>query len=118
MSTLKSNSIDPRQLRVVVEEFYRKVFSDMIIGYLFRDVDFEEIVGKQVSFTGAMLGICSPYSGPALNVVHGPLKIRPAQFSRRRKILSEVLEDSTLPRPVIDRWLSFEDRLQSVIVGI
>lgn len=99
----------------VVREFVRRVFDDVMIGFHFRDADYEAIVRHETDFACAFLGGPERYQGRPLAVAHGPHPITGGQFLRRLVILRAVLEQRGAPPEVIRRWLEHSETLRPQI---
>jgi hemoglobin len=103
-------------MRLVIFKFYDRVFDDLLIGYLFQKVDKSKLVDTQLEFTQSLLGEKTKYQGRSIKDVHQPLKLRPAQFMRRQKILAETLFKSDLAPELQKKWLELEDRLKGLVL--
>lgn len=101
----------------VITEFYRRAFTDPIIGFFFFNKDLDEITAKQTDFATAMLGGPKCYKGRPLAPVHALLPIRPAHFGRRQVLMREVLDETRLASDLKEAWLRLEESLKPLILG-
>lgn len=105
------------ELRAIVDEFYRRVFDDPLIGYLFASSDREELVDHQVEYVRARLGAADvEYTGEPIRTAHESLPITVGQFDRRQTLLEEVLDECDVPDHVRDAWLELDSDLRNLVV--
>lgn len=109
-------SLGQDKIPEIVRSFYERAFFDGIIGHFFIHHDHQSLIEKQTNFTVAMLGGPTTYNGRPLAPIHKNLKIKPAHFGRRQKLMQEVLEEFALPQQVIESWLALEEKLRPLIV--
>lgn len=100
-----------------VAEFYKRAFTDVMIGHFFFKSDIQHITDQQIAFVSAMLGGPSNYQGKPLKLAHKPFKIRLVHFNRRQVLMREVLTDLNLDPSLRDAWLSLEDQFRQVIIN-
>jgi len=106
-----------QRLEEILTLFYDRLFADPFVGFLFEKFDKSELLGKQIQFTGKLLGSTDlKYTGKGLREAHFPHPIRSAHFGRRQVILRGVLEESKVPENLIEEWLSLENSLKGLIV--
>lgn len=108
--------IGPARVEQVITEFYRRAFSDVMIGHFFFHHDRETITKGQIAFATAMLGGPRLYKGRALEALHHPLPIRPPHFARRQVLMREVLVDVGVEESLAKAWLAMEERLKPLII--
>ena len=106
-----------QEIRRVLEEFYERVFADLMIGFLFRGKDRHRLVEKELELTLEALGADVPYTGRPLRAVHAPLPILGGHFLRRLQILREVMAEHGLPRPVQEAWIRHSEALRDQVTA-
>lgn len=105
-------------LRRIVRDFYDRVFSDTMIGFLFRSADKERLIEKEVELAARMLGARDVvYTGKPLREVHARHRIMGGQFARRLKILEETLTQHRVPEAVRRAWIDHTNALRPLITG-
>ena len=86
--------IGPDALRAVLTDFYRRVFGDVMIGFMFRGKDRQHLIDREYELTAALLGAPGvAYTGRPMRVAHAQHAIFGGQFERRLQILRETLRD-------------------------
>ena len=104
-------------LRAIIDEFVERIFSDLMIGFFFRNADKDRIKQMEFELAASFLGGPERYTGRPLREAHAAHRIMGGQFARRRKILEEVLQERGAPQDVIDLWMGHTDRLRSQVTG-
>lgn len=105
------------KLNVMLEDFYKRMADDAMIGFFFTGKDIKEIAHKQGEFLLKASGLRTEYAGKLPREAHSKLPpIRGGQFRRRLIILREILEDYQLTQPRIDDWIAFENSFLEDIV--
>ncbi len=104
-------------LRALITEFYRRATVDGIIGHFFFNHDHSVLVEKQIAFSKTLLGGNSSYQGKGLREAHQQLRVRPAHFDRRQRIMQAVLRDFEVDEGISRQWLALEHRLRPLIVS-
>jgi truncated hemoglobin YjbI len=103
----------------IIEDFYGRVFSDAMIGFMFRGADRQRLVAKEVELTAAMLGATSVrYTGRSMGEVHRAHRIMGGQFARRMQIMRETLADHAVDARVAARWLEHNERLRPAVTDM
>lgn len=92
-------------LRAVVQDFYDRVFPDVMIGFFFKGLDKERLVQLELEFVLDLLGDTGRYSGRPMAEAHARHPILGGQFNRRLQILRETLADHAVPGEVQERWI-------------
>ena len=95
---------EPR-LREVIEDFYQRVFEDVMIGFFFKGMDHPRLVQLELEFALRLLGAEVAYTGRPLPEAHASHRIMGGQFNRRLQILKETLADHELAPEVVDCWI-------------
>lgn len=102
-------------LRAVLEDFYERVFDDVMIGFFFRGKDRERLVEKELEFAMQLLGADVEYTGRTIVDAHGSHRIMGGQFARRTQILRETMRDHGLPEPVQQAWIKHTEELRDQV---
>ncbi|MCM2277488.1 MAG: group 1 truncated hemoglobin [Oligoflexia bacterium] len=105
-------------LQRILEDFYRKMAADPMIGFFFHGQDLERIARAQKTFLMRAMGATSSYSGKAPAQAHDALPpILPGHFDRRLRILEETLRAHGLAAEDIRIWINFENAFRDGIVS-
>jgi hemoglobin len=102
-------------LRAVITEFYRRVFDDVMIGFMFAGKDQRRLIDKEFEFTARLLGANIPYTGKPIRAVHAPHRIFGGQFDRRLHILRDALAALAVHPEVQQVWIDHTIALRSQI---
>jgi hemoglobin len=103
-------------LRAVLDDFYRRVFDDVMIGFMFRGKDRQHLVDREYELTAALLGAPGvTYTGRPMRVAHAQHSIFGGQFERRLQILRETLHDHGVAPDVQRAWIDHQLALRSQI---
>jgi hemoglobin len=106
-----------RAVRAVLISLYDKLFSDPIVGFLFRGHDKARIVEQQVALTCSFLGGPQRYEGKPLPEAHAGLPLLPGHFDRRHQLLEEVLAYHRVPADGCTEWLRIDEALRSSVLA-
>jgi len=105
------------RLREMVAEFYDRVVEDAMIGFMFRGIDREKLVDKQIEYVRARLGAGDvEYTGTPIREAHESLPVLAGHFDRRHDLLREVLEEYDVPDHVFEAWVDLEERLRELVL--
>lgn len=104
-------------LRAVIEDFYRRVFDDVMIGFLFAGVDRERLIEREWQFTARMLGSDVPYTGRSMPKAHAHVPILGGHFDRRLQILRETLDQNQVDDSVKETWLGHSSALRAQVTA-
>lgn len=104
-------------LREVLADFYDRLFSDTMIGYMFEGKDKNRLIEKEWEMAAGLLGAGIAYTGRPLPSVHQPLKIVGGHFDRRLQILRETLRDHAVSDDVAEAWISHTISLRDQVVS-
>lgn len=104
-------------LRPVIEDFYNRVFDDVMIGYLFRGRDRGRLVELEVQFTARALGAETVYEGRGMRQAHAGLGLQTGQFDRRHRILTETLAAHRVDPEVVEAWLGHSRALRRAVLA-
>ncbi len=102
-------------LRVVVQDFYDRVFPDVMIGFFFKGLEKANLVQLELEFVLELLGAEGRYTGRPMRKAHAKHPILGGQFNRRLQILRETLADNKVPQAVQDHWLEHTISLRDQI---
>jgi len=103
-------------LETILADFYRRVFADPMIGYLFKGKDFGRLVALEVQFTARAFGAAVEYEGRGMRQAHAALRISGGQFDRRIRILEETLWAHAVDADVVEAWLGHGRALRRAVV--
>ena len=103
-------------LRTIIEDFYARVFDDVMIGFMFKGRDRVRLSELEVQFTARALGENVVYEGRGMRHAHASLPILIGHFQRRYQILVETLADHGVDPDVRDAWLGHSRALQRAIL--
>ena len=104
-------------LRAIVDDFVGRVFTDLMIGFYFRNADQRRISELEYQHAAEHLGGPVKYRGKPLGQTHAPHRIMGGQFNRRRELLRKTLADHQAPERVTEAWLAHNDSLRAEITG-
>lgn len=97
--------IGPDKLRVVITDFYDRLFDDMMIGFMFTGKPKQQLIDREWQFTANLLGGDVHYEGRTIRKAHARSPILGGHFERRLQILRETMADNQVPVPVQERWI-------------
>jgi len=104
-------------LRAVIADFYRRLFGDVMIGFLFHGKDRSQLVQREWEFTARLLGSTMPYTGRSIREAHKRSPILGGHFERRLQILKETLADHDVDDEVKQKWLDHTVRLRAQVTA-
>ncbi len=103
-------------LRVVIADFYKRVFSDVMIGFMFQGKDRAHLVEREWELVAALLGAPGvKYTGMPMRTAHAKHTIFGGHFERRMQILREVFRDHAVDAEVARTWLAHAESLRAQI---
>lgn len=106
------------RLREILQDFYRAMSRDLMIGFFFDGKNTDAIAENQLLFLLKAAGITKKYSGRAPASAHLSLSpILTGHFNRRIEVLRKVLAEAGLQSNEIDLWVTFESQFKDVIVA-
>ncbi len=105
------------KLRAVIADFTKRVFDDVMIGFLFDGKPKARITEMEYRFAAEHLGGPVAYNGRSIRAAHARSPILGGHFTRRRTILANTLRDHHVPTDVVDRWLAHVDSLSEQVLG-
>jgi hemoglobin len=105
------------QLAKILEDFYRRMSEDILIGYFFTGKDISHIADRQKQFLLAATGLNPSYTGKSPTTAHVELPpILSGHFDRRLRILEETLRAHGVDETDIGVWVGFENAFRKVVV--
>lgn len=111
------DQIGPAKLRAVIEDFYSRIFGDIMIGFLFEGKDRARLVEMEYQFTAQLLGADVKYGGRSMREAHARSPIFGGHFERRLQILRETLRDQAVDPEVAQAWIDHTLSLRSQITS-
>lgn len=103
-------------LRVVIADFYERVFADVMIGFMFQGKDRAHLNAREWELVAALLGAPGvKYTGMPMRAAHTKHTIFGGHFERRMQILREVFRDHAVDPEVAATWLAHAESLRSQI---
>ncbi|MCC7442381.1 MAG: group 1 truncated hemoglobin [Bdellovibrionales bacterium] len=105
------------KIRAVVEDFYARVFSDVMIGFMFVNSDRGRLIQKETELALHSLGAPTEYTGRSMASVHARFDIRKGMFDRRMVLLKSAMEKQGLHPQVQAAWLGHAESLRAVILN-
>jgi hemoglobin len=109
------DKIGQAALRAVIEDFYSRVFDDVMIGFLFQGKDRARLVEREYEFTAQLLGADVKYTGRPMRTAHAQSPIFGGHFERRLQILRETLRDHAVDGEVVAAWIEHSQALRAQI---
>lgn len=104
-------------VRVVVDDFYRRVLADPnLVGY-FNGVDMAHVKRHQAALVSQVMGGPVVYEGRALREAHARLGVTDEAFDRVAVHLHGALSDAGAPGPIVDRTIEAVAATRGDIVG-
>jgi hemoglobin len=105
------------QLRLIIADFYERLFADLMIGFLFHGKDKQRLIEKEWEFTAQLLDGPVHYTGRPIRQAHARSPILGGHFERRLQILRETLADHQVPDEVQARWISHTLALRAQVTA-
>lgn len=103
------------KLQEIINVFVDRMFDDIMIGFFFRKADRERIKEKEFEFAAQFLGADIQYTGQALPEAHQKHAIMGGQFSRRKQIFKETLEEYNVPKDIVEALLEHTENFRMAI---
>jgi hemoglobin len=105
-------------LRAVLRDFYDRVFTDPMIGFLFTGKNKERLIQKEWEMTARILGASEvAYTGRPMPEAHARSPILGGHFERRLHLLEETLADHGVDPEVQRVWLEHTRALRSQVTA-
>jgi hemoglobin len=109
------DQIGEEKLRAVLQDFYDRVFVDVMIGFMFQGKDKARLVAKEYELVAALLGADVKYTGRPMRSAHAAHTIFGGHFERRMQLLRNVFADHDVPPDVSKAWLDHAESLRAQI---
>jgi hemoglobin len=108
--------IGGERLREVITEFYKRVFDDVMIGFMFARADRQRLIDKEWELVAALLGAPGvKYTGKPMRDAHAQHTIFGGQFERRLQILRDTLAAFAVDSEVQEAWIAHTQSLRGQI---
>jgi len=104
-------------LRALLEDFYDRVFGDLLIGFLFEGRDKARLVEMELELTLGLLGADVRYTGKPIREAHAPFPIMGGHFERRAQLLRETMAAHGLHRDAREAWLAHGEAMRSLVTS-
>ncbi|MGE0547908.1 MAG: group 1 truncated hemoglobin [Kofleriaceae bacterium] len=105
-------------LRAVITEFYRRIFDDVMIGFMFQGKDRQHLIDREWELAAAMLGAPGvKYTGRPMRAAHAQHSIFGGHFERRLQILREAMSDLGVDPEVQRAWIAHTESLRAQITS-
>lgn len=102
-------------LRAVIEDFYARIFADVMIGFLFAGKDRARLIEKEYELTARLLGADVAYTGKPMREAHARSPILGGHFERRLEILRQTMAAHDVDAEVRDAWIEHTLALRAQI---
>lgn len=102
-------------LAQIIRRFVDRVYEDMIIGFLFRGIDKEHLIAREIEFASLHLGGPHTYTGRGIRDAHQRHPINRGHFHRRLWILEQVLLEFGVESDIIEKWLHHNRVLELLV---
>ena len=105
------------RLRAVIEDFYQRVFTDPMIGFLFAGKDRARLVDKEWELAARMLGGPVTYTGRTMPAAHARVPITGGHFDRRTRLLEQAMDAHAVPPAARAAWLAHTAAMRAQITA-
>lgn len=103
-------------LEKILNQFYKKMSQDVLIGFFFTGKDIQAIAQMQKAFLMRAWGVTSSYPGRSPADAHTKLPpILKGHFDRRLVMLAETLSEFQVPEQQIQIWVQFEEKFRQAV---
>jgi hemoglobin len=103
-------------LRAVITDFYRRIFDDVMIGFMFQGKDRAHLIEREWELVAALLGAPGvTYTGRPMRAAHAQHTIFGGHFERRLQVLRETLRDHAVDPEVQQTWIEHTLSLRNQI---
>lgn len=103
-------------LRAVITDFYRRIFDDVMIGFMFQGKDRQHLIDREWELVAALLGAPGvTYKGRPMPAAHAAHTIFGGHFERRLQILRETLRDHAVDPDVQQAWFAHTQALRGQV---
>ena len=105
------------KLREVIADFYERITTDVMIGFLFHGKDRQRLIDLEWQFTAKLLGGDVAYTGRPMRKAHAKSPILGGHFDRRLQLLRETLADHDVDSDVQHAWISHTQSLRHTVTA-
>jgi truncated hemoglobin YjbI len=105
------------KLRAIISDFVDRVFEDIMIGFLFRNIDRRALKELEYQHAAEFLGAPLRYRGRPLDQAHKQHRILGGQFARRKEILRHTLVAHSVSPDIIGAWLTHTESLRALVTA-
>jgi len=109
--------LGPEALRRIIEDFYDRVFADVMIGFLFIGKSKQRLIDKECEFAAGMLGGDVRYTGRPIREAHAKIPILGGHFDRRLQILRDTLDDHGVAQDIRKVWIDHSMALRPQVTA-
>lgn len=107
---------DGRLVRLVLEDFYDRVYADPLLSPFFERVTKDRVTDKQYSFMRQCLTGEKVYFGQRPRNAHHWMIISEGLFDHRQALMLQALQAQNLTPGQISRWVRVEEHFRSDMV--
>lgn len=112
------DKIGADKLRAVITDFYARIFSDVMIGFMFQGKDRQHLIDREWEFAAGFLGAPDvKYTGRPMRAAHAQHTIFGGHFERRLQILREAMAAHDVDPEVQAAWIEHTNALRGQITG-
>ncbi len=104
-------------LRIIIDDFLDRVFSDVMIGFHFDKAPQARIRVFEYRWAAAHLGGPVSYDGRPMVEAHAAHRIFDGHFARRIAILRETLAEHDVPADVATRWIAHDEAQRDQVLA-
>jgi hemoglobin len=106
------------RLRAVLTDFYRRIFDDVMIGFLFAGHDPARLIEREWEMTARILGATDVrYQGRPLREAHARSPILGGHFDRRLQLLKDAMAAHDVPAAVRDAIVEHTVAMRSQVTA-
>jgi len=102
-------------LRAIVDDFVERMWTDIMIGFLFAHADKQRVKEFEFQHASEFLGGPHRYAGRPLRQAHAPHPIMGGHFARRLQILRQVFAAHAVPEDIREAWLAHNTGLRDQV---
>jgi len=103
-------------LRVILENFYERVYLDPRLAHFFTKVTRDRAIDKQYEFLRDKFLGSRSYFGDRPRNAHHWMVISDELFDYREELLAECAREAGLAEPFVRRWRALDERFRKQIV--
>ena len=107
---------DGRMLRVILEDFYERVYSDPRLAHFFRRITRDRAVDKQYEFLRDKFLGTRNFFGDRPRNAHHWMVISHELFDYREELLEDCARSAGLEERFVTRWRALDERFRKQIV--